>query len=299
MFANNLAGPKKRFFSAAQPSWGVNLQGVTLNQRIITILLFVLAIVVLISLTLSFMAVLGWASTFPFVDVNHLTLLPGISIGCGGMIAILAFIRDRHHQSKDRVRKGDEIYLDVARASFDEVIGLLKDKNNDRIVWVRAARLLLHALEFKEKITTPDIIEAFDVSAERLRAELYRTLSIKVEGKNNIQPLPPQFFYGIDDWETEKSLDAAAIKGSSEMVCVSVSIDENIPSPSSGGLAAKSVIAIFDFMEFPKEYNDPLEKVKNWEDYWADSNGMIQGAKRYVAHTKSNIVIGGKIHKKG
>jgi hypothetical protein len=245
------------------------------------------------------MAVLGGIDILPFVDVNNLALLPGISIGCGGMIAILAFFRDRYYQSEDRVRKGDEIYLNIARGSFDEVFSLLKDKNNDRIIWVRAARLLLHSLELKTKITTPDLIEAFDVSAERLRAELYRTLSMKVEGKNNIQPLPPQFFYGIDSWETEKSLDAAAIIGGSETVCVSVIIDENIPSPSSGGLAVQSVIAIFDFMEFPEGYDDPLKRVKNWEDYWADSNGMVQGAKRYVAHTKSNFVIGGKIHKKG
>ena len=270
-----------------------------MNHRVITILLVTLAIIVFISLSLSFMAVLGLISCLPFIDQNNLTLLPGISIGCGGLIAILAFVRDRQHQKNDSVRKSDEIYLSIARDSFNEVYDLLKDNNNDRIIWVRAARLLLQALDLKEKVKTKDIIEAFEVSEERLRAELYRTFSITVDGDKNKQALPPQFFYGITDWETEKDLDAAAIKGGSTMVCASVNIHENIPSPSSGGLSQSSVIAIFDFLEFPSNYDDPLTKVEVWEDCWADSHGIKQGAKRYVAHTKSNAVIGGKLHKKG
>jgi hypothetical protein len=270
-----------------------------LNQRVISILLIVLAIAVLISLSLSFLAVLGFISWLPFIDINQLTLLPGISIGCGGMIAILAFLRDRQHQSNDRTRKSDEIYLNIARESFDGVFDLLKDKNNDRIIWISAARLLLQSLELKTKIKIPDIIEAFEIAEERLRAELYRILSIAVENEKNKQPLPPQFFYGIDNWETEKNLDTAAIKGGSKTVCASVNIHENIPSPSSGGLAIQSVIAIYDFMEFPESYDDPLKKVKGWDDNWEDSYGMIQGAKRYVAHTKANPVIGGKLFKRG
>jgi hypothetical protein len=277
---------------------GVSLLGVTLNQRVISILLVALAILVFISLSLSFMAVLGLINALPFIDQNHLTLLPGISIGCGGMIAILAFVRDRLHQKNDRIRKSDEIYLSIARDSFNEVYDLLKDKNNDRIIWVRSARLLLQALALKSKIETKDIIEAFQVSEERLRTELYRTFSITVDGDKNKQALPPQFFYGIDDWKTEKNLDEAAIKGGSTTVCVSVNIDENIPSCSSGSLANRSVIAIFDFLEFPSTYDDPLKKVQDWDDEWADSHGINQGAKRYIAHTKSNFVIGGKLHKK-
>tara|TARA_Y100000780_G_C13375719_1_gene298373 strand:- start:29 stop:421 length:393 start_codon:yes stop_codon:yes gene_type:complete len=126
------------------------------------------------------MAVLGLISCLPFIDQNNLTLLPGISIGCGGMIAILAFVRDRHHQKNDRLRKSDEIYLNIARESFNEVYDLLKDKNNDRIIWVRASRLLLQAIALKNKIETNDIIQAFEVSEERLRTELYRTFSITV-----------------------------------------------------------------------------------------------------------------------
>lgn len=212
------------------------------------------------------------------------------------MIAILAFFRDRKNQRSDRVRKSDEIYLSIARQSFDEVFDLLKDRNNNRLIWIRASRLLLYALEIKTKITTPDIIEAFQLAEERLRAELFRTLRYTTEGHKNKQPLPPQFFYGIEDWKTEESLDDAAVKGGSKMIVSSVNIHKNVPEPSSGGLSPRSIIAIYDFLEFPANYNDPLQKVQTWDDNWADSHGISQGAKRYVAHTERHLVINGKLH---
>lgn len=273
--------------------------GFNLRHKFTTIFLVIFAIAVFISLALSFVAVLGAIETIPFIDKNHLSLLPGISVGCGGMLAILVFFRDRQHQQSDRNRRSDEIYLSLARDSFDEVFDLLKDRNNDRVIWVRASRLLLQALDLRIKIKTPDIIEAFELAEERLRTELYRTLSISKGRHKSRHSLPPQFFYGIEDWETEKSMDAAAIKAASEMVVSSVTIDENLPEPSSGSLAVKSVIAIYDFLKFPDNYNDHLQKVKDWEDNWGDAYGIEQGAKRFVAHIKNNIVIGGKIHKKG
>ena len=112
----------------------------------------------------------------------------------------------------------------------------------------------------------------------------------------NKQPLPPQFFYGIEDWETEKSLDEAAIKGESKMVVSSVNIHENIPEPSSGGLPPNSVIAIYDFLEFPTNYDDPLQNIQKWNGNWADSHGISQGAKRFIAHAEEHFVINGKLH---
>ncbi len=245
---------------------------------------------------MSLMSVFGLISYVPWVDENNLSLLPGISISSGGMIAILAFFRDRQYQKTDRIRKSDEIYLNIARQSFDEVYDLLKDRNNNRLIWVRASRLLLQALDIKTKIITPDIIEAFQLAEERLRTELYRTLRYTTEKYKNKQPLPPQFFYGIEDWETEKSIDNAAVKGESKIVVSSVNMHENVPEPSSGGLPVKSVIAIYDFLEFPTDYNDPLQNIEMWDGNWADSHGISQGAKRYIAHNKEKFVINGKLH---
>jgi len=265
-----------------------------------------LTLSVFVSLLLSFIAVVGQIDLIPFIDKDKLSLLPGISISCGGMIAILAFFRDRNHQKKDQIRKSDEIYLSLARDSFNEVFSLLEDRNNDRIIWVRTSRLLMQALDIKSKITTQDIIDAFELAEERLRTELYRTLSVSTGKHKNRQPLPPQFFYGIEDWETEKNLDEAAIKSGSKMVVSSVNIHKNVPEPSSGSLAVQSVIAIFKFLKFPDDYKDPLPNVTDWEGNWEDSYGIEQGARskeqgarRFVAHTKQKYVINGKLHKKG
>ncbi len=266
-------------------------------QKLTTCSLIALGLAVFVSLLFSFLAVIGQVSVFGFIDKEQVALLPGISISCGGLIAILAFIRDREHQKKDRMRKSDEIYLSLARDSFDEVFSLLKDRNNDRLIWVRASRLLMQALNMKTKITTKDLIEAFELAVERLRTELYRTLSVQGEDKKR-QPLPPQFFYGIQDWQTEKSLDEAAIKGESKMVVCSVNIHENTPEPGAGSLAVQSVIAIYKFLQFPDDYKDPLPIGTDWEGDWVDSHGIEQGARRFVAHKKQTYVINGQLHQK-
>jgi len=260
-----------------------------------TVALVTLSIVICISLLLSLLAVFGLIECVPFIDKSNLGLLPGISISCGGMIAVLAFFRDRSHQSADRQRKSDEVYLKIANDAFNEVYNLLKDRNNDRIIWVRASRLLLKATSLKNKLITDDVKSSFTISEEQLRGELYRVLSYKKSGKKNPQPLPPQFFYGIEDWDSEKSLDNAALKSGSNMVVSRVTIDENIPDPSQKTLAIRSVIAIFDFLKFPEDYDDPLEAVQEWNDNWEDSNGIVQGAKRFVHHTKRYFVINGKL----
>lgn len=229
---------------------------------------------------------------------TKMVALPAIAISSGVLIASITYLRDKTYQATDRQRKSDEIYLKLARDSFDEVYELLKDKNNDRISWVRASRLLLQTLALKNDIKTPDILKAFILAEERLRTELYRSLSVKSSEHSNRQPLPPQFFYGIEDWETESSLDDAAIKASDKIKAHRVVIDKNIPESNLKPLSKKTVIAIYDFLKFPEDYDDPLPGVNNWTDNWEDNHGIEQGAKRYVSHINENYVVNGKLHKR-
>ncbi len=261
-------------------------------------LISVLALMLIVSLTLAIAAVFGFVDHVSAIEKNYLSLLPGISITCGGLIALLAYVRDKQHQTTERSRKSEEIYLDLARKSFDEVFELLKDKNNDRIIWVRAARLLLDAKALKNKIDTADVLDAFSIAEEKLRTELYRTLSLKSEENHARESLPPQFFYGIDEWDSEISLGDAAIKGTSGFVVSSLTIDKNHPEPMSSLLADESVIAIYNFLRFPDDYDDPLKKVEVWDGNWEDSNGIEQGPRRYIAHRQRFAVINGKLHEK-
>lgn len=233
------------------------------------------------------------------IEQSKMIALPAIAISSGVLIASITYLRDKASQTTERQRKSDEIYLKLARDSFDEVFDLLKDKNNDRIIWVRASRLLLQTLALKREIKTPDIVKGFSLAEERLRTELYRVLSVKSSEHSSRQPLPPQFFYGIEDWETESSLDEAARKSRGKIEAHSVVIDKNIPEPELRPLSQKSVIAIYNFLKFPDNYDDPLPDVADWTDNWQDSPAIEQGAKRFVAHNNDHYVVNGTLHKRG
>lgn len=127
------------------------------------------------------------------IEQSKMTSLPAIAISSGVLIASITYLRDKASQAATHQRKSDELYLNLARESFDEVYGLLNDKNNDRVVWVRASRLLLKTLAIKSKVKTPDIIEAFQLAEERLRTELYRSLSVKLAGHSSRQPPGSRF----------------------------------------------------------------------------------------------------------
>ena len=254
--------------------------------------------IAIVTLAIAIMNLFG-AIPENIIAPNKLVVLPAIAISSGVLIASITYLRDKTSQASDSQRKSDEIYLNLARDSFDEVYDLLKDKNNDRIIWVRASRLLLQTLALKNDIKTPDILKAFALAEERLRGELYRTLSIKTSDHSSQQPLPPQFFYGIEDWETETSIDEAAIKSKSKIEAHRVVIDKNLPESDFRPLSQKTIIAIYNFLEFPENYDDLLPKVEDWTDNWQDSHGTDQGAKRYVAHHKEHYVVNGKLHKRG
>jgi hypothetical protein len=267
------------------------------TEYYIRFLIIVLGCCLFLALSLSISAIFDIKLALSLVSGKNLTLLPGVAIASAGLIAVLAYIRDRRNQNISIVRKRDEIYLNQVREAFDEVYEILKNHNNENISWVRAARLLLRGMDIKSKIKTPDMQETSILVEEKLRSKLHRALEYKPEEDHAYEPLPPQFFYGIKDWRTEKSLDEAAKKGSSRIVVTRVTIDENIPTPSGDAISGKAVIAIYNFLEYPKDYDDPLEKVNHWEDNWVDSHGINQGAKRYLHHKMNTLAIDEEIHK--
>lgn len=258
-----------------------------------TRVIVVLYVIIAFSLSLSLLTVSGLGHYIRFVD--QVTLLPGVSVACAALIAALSYVRDIKHQAAERQRKSDEIYLNIAKDSFSEVVKLLKDLNNDRVIWIRAARLLLNSRDLKTKIKTSDVKDAFEVAEERLRSELYRTLSVVLQPDGEPEPLPPAFFYGIQDRRTETSLDNAAIKGGSQIVVGSLSIHKIFSSPPLKALDPKSVVAIFDFLELPQNFSDPLVNIEVWDEPWEKSHGRDQGARRFVSHNRDHFAIDGKL----
>jgi hypothetical protein len=267
-------------------------------QKLLKILITILTLIVLSVLVVAVFGTYSMISdTIEGTNIfQQLNLLPVIAISAGVLVAILTFARERKKQEIEQQRHMSEVFLDRVMGGFNTVIDLLSDQNNNRAIWVRAARTLLKSVELKSKITSEEYKVAYELEEERARNELYTIISLKDEDTGERAPLPPQFFYGIDDWHTCKDLNDAAVKASSEAVVYTVTIDEVPPQPYLKPLAVKSVMAIFNFVEDPKTYNDPLKLIEDWDDNYSDSFGIDQGARRYVAHTKQKHAIGDKLY---
>ncbi|WP_321778696.1 hypothetical protein [Sulfurimonas sp.] len=233
------------------------------------------------------------------IDPEKMRTLPAIAISSGVLIASITYISNNKNQLSDRQKESDEINLLIAKDGFDETYTLLKDLNNDRVTWIRAARILYKSLELKKDIKLPQFLKSFEVSEERLRNQLYRLLQTDPENPDQSDKvsLPPQFFYGIDNWrDCKMSLNEAAIDSKSPIIAYSVEIDKVLPEPKAGGLSESSVIAIYDFLEYPDDYSDPLSKIKPWPNNYNGIYGIEQGARRYISHKMTYSVIDKKIH---
>lgn len=259
--------------------------------------------IVIIVLTVIAFGVLGVAvfgqyyllTTEDAIRSERFSLLPGIAVSTGVLIAALSFLREKEKADAERRRHVSEVSLAQASAGFKTVIELLSDQNNNRETWIRAARTLLQAKKLALQIDSQEYKVACQLEEEHTRNDLYKILTVIDPRTNTRQPLPPQFFYGIEDWHSCPTLDEAAIRSANKIQAHWITIDFVPPTPSSRQLAPKSVQAIFTFVEYPKDYDDPLKNVVDWDENWDQSLDIDQGARRYVAHSKLKVVINGKI----
>jgi hypothetical protein len=272
-----------------------------MKQKLITAAIWVLGIIVLGTLVASFSieVISLFCPKLTTFSTSRGSLLPAIAISSGVLIAILTFARERQKVEIEHQRHKSKVMLERVSTALDTSIKLLRDKNNSRLVWVRAARMLRTAVDLRSEIIDPDYLRAYDLEVERARNELYDALTIHSEETGDRSPLPPQFFYGITDWNNaSKTLDEAAIEASSGAEAYTVSMDKLPPQGGLKPLSPRSVIAIYHFLEYPKDYKDPLDAVGDWDGNWDESFGPDQGAKRYVAHTKQKFAVDGKIHER-
>ncbi len=259
--------------------------------------IILLAIVALISLIAALLVTLG--VNIPCIKTET---LPAVAISSGVLIATLTFVRERTKQENESELKKDEVNIEVVANSFNEVYELLEDMNNSRVIWIRAARVLLWANELGKTITNEAMKKSYELQKERLRTKLY--LLMQREPENNEQyeseSLPGQFFYGIPNWEDRSiTIDEAAIASHPNNTRAHlVNLSTVVPSPKSSELAVSSVIAIFDFIrESDLLENDPLEEVKIWEGE-PTSFDIFQGPANYVAHKNKYRVVNGEIKEK-
>ncbi|MEW8686929.1 MAG: hypothetical protein AB2556_14035 [Candidatus Thiodiazotropha sp.] len=231
----------------------------------------------------------------PQDHIDKLQILTQLFIGSGVFFAGSAYynsikrqrIEDNKHQSK--------VLLDYASKNFTRVINLLEDKNNDRVTWIRAARILLDTSSLKQKITSPEYIKAYEIEEFVCRGELYKILCI--DGENGTyDPLPTSFFFGVKNWKSMTIEEAAIEASGNDADNFNVSLSTPVPDPKILELEISSIKAIYDFLDYGKDFKDPLKKADTkWGNNWHHAFGHVQCAKRYAYFKRNYFVKDNKI----
>ena len=270
---------------------------------IIFILIIAIAIIAIVLATISLPTVFElFKYDFGSTEYNlllasdSLNFLPYFVVTIAAFIALLTYLREKAKLKNEIEEKRSKIFLELAKEGLEGAYDMLKDQNNNRTTWVRASRDILHSLSLAKEIKTAQYLEAYRLFEEKIRHKLYLVLTTIDEKTGERQPLPPQFFYGVPDWKGNKTLDEVAKETSAQIKVGSMSIDRIFAEPHSSPLSENSVVAIYNFLEYPKDYDDPLKKVKVWDEGWEHSSGVFQGAKRFVSHITSYHAFNGKLY---
>jgi len=276
-----------------------------LISAIIYILTIAIALIAILLAIITFPPVfelfkydLGSSEFYLLLASDKLKFLSSVVVSIAVFTALLTYLREKAKLQNEIKEKRSKIFLELAKEGLEGAYDMLKDQNNNRTTWLRASRDILHALNLAKEIKTPQYLEAYRLFEEKIRHKLYLALMVLDEKTGERQSLPPQFFYGVSDWKEEKSLDEVAKETSPQIKVGSVSIDHNFEESHSTPLSEKSVVAIYDFLEYPQDYDDPLKKVKVWDEGWEHSSGVCQGAKRFVSHVTSHHAFNGKLYAK-
>lgn len=275
---------------------------------------FVKLIIFILTITIAIIAVLLAAISFPaviellkydfgslefncFLTSDKLKFLPSFVVSIAVFTALLTYLSEKTKLHNEKEENRSNFFLEQAKEGLEAAYDMLKDQNNNRIAWVQASRNILHALNLSKEIKSTQYQVAYQLFEEKIRHNLYLALTIADKKTGARQPLPPQFFYGVADWDSGKSLDDVAKETSTKFVVSDVNIN-NIPEdPHLTPLPIASIVAVYNFLEYPKDYADPLKNVIAWDNDWEDSEGVGQGAKRFVSHKSNCSAIDGKLHK--
>jgi hypothetical protein len=169
--------------------------------------------------------------------------------------------------------------LTSALDAYNEAYKLLHD-NNDRVVWIAAARTLERGTSIASGITE-------EVHKDVLQAKLdqYRLQFGNILGYNNPE-VTASFFYGAPN--DIVNIDEAAKHSS----------DDYNGRPQLKNLAEESLKIIWDFAQFPDGYNDPIPHGKRFSDKEVKNifNRLpYPGLIEYLKHTRKFISVKGRL----
>jgi hypothetical protein len=165
------------------------------------------------------------------------------ALPAGVLVSLGAQLLSQAKNVDDAAAKRSSFYLDSCVKAYEEAESLLEDGNNDRVKWIAAGRALMHAKELGDKITDPSHKQVLEIHRVKYRRLFDDALRDKTAA----------FFFGAED-PTAPTATAAAESTERETRAgrtVTSTVRE---------LSGRSIRAVWEAAQWPKEYEDPLGK---------------------------------------
>lgn len=170
--------------------------------------------------------------------------------------------------------------LEASIQAYSQALGLLRDGNNHRATWIRAARILKHGKVLAAAVT---------VDAHKRALEL-RLLDYRSEFRDILEHKPAEFFYGVAPHYYELGLDRVAALASQP--------DADEPGHAVTAmrwLDEKSVYAVLEASQWPEDYQDPLRDDLPGDMDIEEKTFFAQGLARYMEHRQQWHSIAGSL----
>lgn len=182
----------------------------------------------------------------------------------------------------DKQKQISKFFLEQSVSGFQHTVKLLRDRNNNRVKWISAARILQQSLELSKNITEKEHKSILRIETDRYRHQLWEILNPDDEH------ITAAFFYGVND--INLSIDEAAKQSS-----LPKAGEPHSRLSSVHNLSEKSLFVIYNFMKFPENYADPLSETFSKEQT-EELRLQHRPLYDYLEHKRTYQSINGKLH---
>jgi hypothetical protein len=173
-----------------------------------------------------------------FAAGSDATLVVTVVTSAGVLVALAGHLLTQGRNVGEALEKESRFYLDSCIQAYKEAKRLLKDGNNNRKIWIGAARALEHANKLSQRVSINAHLRVLEVHKLKYRGFFDNVL----RGK------PASFFYGAKDLAISTD-EAAKLSSAPSAEMVS----------TVKALLEKSIHTIWEAAQFPDNYNDLLE----------------------------------------
>ena len=206
-------------------------------------------------------------------------------------VGIIAFLWQSRLNIFERGYQKSQFALQSALDAYEQAYNLLKNRNNDRVTWVSAARILEHGNRISKKVseeTHRDILEI-----QRIR---YRHVLGELLGSDD-HPISASFFYGQKDDTSD--LDTAAME-STRREDVPHSPETGWKKPVMKSIPESALFIIWKFAQYPENYEDVVEGRFPEDILNSHPDTFFRPALfEYLRHQRKWVSINGKLVKLG